>query len=79
MQASTLFEDMQQRIEALLANSPARDVRENVRAMMQQGFAKLDLATREELALQTELLARARARLDELEARISALEKAAAR
>jgi BMFP domain-containing protein YqiC len=75
MDFNAFFEDLQARIGELARHSPARDLEQNVRALLQQGFAKFDLATREELALQTELLARARARLSELEARVSELEK----
>jgi BMFP domain-containing protein YqiC len=75
MDFNAFFEDLQARIGELARRSPARDLEQNVRALLQQGFAKFDLATREELAVQTELLARARARLSELEARVSELEK----
>ena len=41
------------------------------------GFlAKLDLVTREEFDIQTQVLARTREKLKELEARVEALEKA---
>jgi BMFP domain-containing protein YqiC len=75
MNATTILEDLQSRIAQLLAQSPAKDLEQNVRALLRQGFSRLDLATREELDLQTELLSRARARLSELEARVSALEE----
>ncbi len=65
---------MQERLSKLLAQSPAKDIEQNVRALMQQGFTKLDLATREQLDLQAELLARTRVRLTELEARVAVLE-----
>ena len=77
MPVSDLFVEFQARVNQLLAQSPARDLEQNLRALMQQGFAKLDLATREQLDLQTELLARARQRLTELEGRVVALEEAA--
>lgn len=74
MQASAILEDLQKRISQLLANSPVKDLEHNVKALMQQGFTRLDLATREQLDLQTELLARTRERLSVLEARVAALE-----
>lgn len=74
MNAHTILEDMQNRVAQLLAQSPAKDLEQNVRALLRQGFSRLDLATREELELQTELLSRARSRLSELEARVAALE-----
>lgn len=75
MQATQVFEEIQNKVSQLLANSPAKDIERNVRALMQQGFEKLDLATREQLDLQSELLARTRAKLTELEARVAELEQ----
>ncbi len=74
MQATQIFEEIQSKVSQLLANSPAKDIEKNVRGLMQQGFEKLDLATREQLDLQAELLARTRAKLTELETRVAELE-----
>jgi len=74
MPIPNFLNEMQERLSQLLAKSPAKDIEQNVRALMQQGFTKLDLATREQLDLQAELLARTRARLTELEARVAAIE-----
>jgi BMFP domain-containing protein YqiC len=73
-----MFEDLQRRISELVANSPAKDVEKNVRAVMAQGFTKLDLVTREDFDVQAEVLARTRARLTELESRVAMLEAKAA-
>ena len=62
------------RINEVIANSPAKDVEKNVRALLNQGFAKLDLVTREEFDVQAQLLERTRQKLDALEARVAALE-----
>jgi BMFP domain-containing protein YqiC len=43
--------------------------------MLSQGFSKLDLVTREEFDTQTHVLARTRARLEELERRVADLEQ----
>ncbi len=42
---------------------------------MTQGFQKMDLVTREEVDIQTQVLAKTRAKLEELEAKVAALEK----
>jgi BMFP domain-containing protein YqiC len=68
------FEEVQGRISDLLRNSPAKDIEQNVKAILAQGFTKLDLATREQLELQAELLSRTRIRLEQLEARVAELE-----
>ena len=65
---SKFFEEISSKLNEAVANSPAQDFEKNARALLAQGFAKLDLVTREEydvLAL----------RLEKLEARISAMEK----
>jgi BMFP domain-containing protein YqiC len=58
-----------------IRQSPAKDLEKIVRGLMTQGFQKLDLVTREEFDLQTQVLAKTRAKLEELEAKVSALEK----
>ena len=63
------------RIKDLIANSPARDIEKNVRAMLASTFARLDLVTREEFDVQTALLARTREKLVELETKLAELEK----
>jgi BMFP domain-containing protein YqiC len=69
------FNDVQSKINQVLENSPAKDLEKNVKAMMSQGFNKLDLVTREEFDIQAQVLARTRAKLEELEARVAELEK----
>lgn len=68
------MEDLQKNISDLIARSPAADVERNVRAMMTQTFARLDLITREEFEVQVDLLARARTRVDQLSAQVQQLE-----
>ena len=68
------FEDMSSKLNEAVANSPAKDFEKNARALLAQGFAKLDLVTREEFEVQSLLLSRAQEKLRELEARITALE-----
>lgn len=71
-----ILEDFGAKMSALLANSPAKDIERNAKAMMGGFFAKLDLVTREEFDVQAEVLARTRDKLKALEARVDALEKA---
>jgi BMFP domain-containing protein YqiC len=69
-----LFEDLGERINETFRNSPAQDLEKNLRALLASWFDRMDLVLREDFDVQKELLRRARARLDELEARISELE-----
>ncbi len=50
------------------------DVEKNVRAAMSATFAKLDLVTREEFDVQTQVLHRTREKLEALEQRVAELE-----
>jgi BMFP domain-containing protein YqiC len=69
-----IFNDIQSKINEALEKSPAKDLEKNVKAMMTQGFAKLDLVTREEFDIQAQVLAKTRAKLEALELRVAALE-----
>lgn len=53
-----------------------QDLEQNFKAVLQSGLAKLDLVTRQEFDIQAAVLRRSRERLEELEQRIAALEKA---
>lgn len=70
----TIANDMQNKVGDAIRQSPAKDLEKNVRGLMTQGFQKLDLVTREEFDLQTQVLARTRAKLEELESKVTALE-----
>jgi len=77
METPAFIEDLQQRIAAMLAGTPAADLQKNLKALLAQQFARLDLVTREEFDIQRELLARAREKIDALEARLAAGEHSA--
>jgi ubiquinone biosynthesis accessory factor UbiK len=74
MQQNRMFEDLSGKISALLAQSPAKDVEKNLRALLASFFARLDLVTREEFDVQAKLLARSQEQLSALEARVAELE-----
>ena len=74
MTRSTFFNDLQSKIGQVFENSPAKDLEKNVKAMLSQGFSRLDLVTREEFDVQTQVLAKTRAKVDTLEARLAELE-----
>jgi BMFP domain-containing protein YqiC len=74
MDMNTFFNDLQNKISQAIENSPAKDIEKNVKSMMTQGFAKLDLVTREEFDIQTQVLAKTRAKLEALETRLAELE-----
>lgn len=69
-----VFEDLSAKINEAANSGPAKDIEKNVRALLAQGFAKLDLMTREEFDVQAQVLARTREKLAALEARVAELE-----
>jgi ubiquinone biosynthesis accessory factor UbiK len=69
-----IFDELSAKLSAAANSGPARDIEKNMRALLAQGFAKLDLVTREEFDVQTQVLARTREKLAELEAQVAALE-----
>ena len=70
----SFLSELQAKISEVLQQSPAKDIEKNMKAMLNQGFSKLDLLTREEFDIQSEVLQRTRARLEALEARVAELE-----
>lgn len=55
-----------------------QDLRTNFHDVLMQGLRRLELVTREEFEAQSQLLARTRAKVDELEKRIAEMEADAA-
>jgi ubiquinone biosynthesis accessory factor UbiK len=74
MDMNTFFNDLQNKINQAIENSPAKDIEKNVKSMMTQGFSRLDLVTREEFEIQAQVLAKTRSKLEALEARLAELE-----
>lgn len=74
MNTPNFFADLQAKLNQAIESSPAKDLEKNVKAMMSQGFSRLDLVTREEFDVQAQVLAKTRAKLEALEARVAQLE-----
>ena len=74
MRNETLFQELNARFSELIANSPARDLEKNARALLTGFFARLDLVTREEFEVQRTVLLRTREKLDALERTLAELE-----
>jgi BMFP domain-containing protein YqiC len=75
MNKTSFLDDLQDRVNAVIQQTPAADLQKNLKALLTQQFARLELVTREEFDTQSKVLARARAKLDELERRITDLEQ----
>lgn len=71
------FDDLARRLADAVPPGLAalkNDLEQNFKAVLQSGLMKLDLVTRQEFDVQSGVLRRSRERLEELEARIAALE-----
>jgi BMFP domain-containing protein YqiC len=77
MAERTLFEDLSERINEALRNSPAQDIEKNLRALLASWFDRMDLVLRQDFEVQKKLLEQAQAKLAALESRVNELERAA--
>ena len=71
------IDDIVQRLSGAMpqgARAVQSDLEKNLRAATQSVFAKLDLVTREEFDVQCKVLARSRAKIDQLEKQVAELE-----
>jgi BMFP domain-containing protein YqiC len=77
MPITDTIEDISRRIEQAMPESlreSKQEFEKAVRQAVSNGFSRMDLVTREEFDVQTQVLARTRARLETLEQRVAALE-----
>jgi hypothetical protein len=69
------LQELADRIDDALRDSPAGDLRKNLRALLVAFFDRFELATREDLEVQMKLLERAEEKLAALERRLAELER----
>lgn len=74
MLAKQIFEELASKLGETIANSPAKDVEKNAKALFTSALSKMDLVTREEFDVQQQVLIKTRTKLSEVEARLAALE-----
>ena len=70
-----ILDEISSKVNDLVAQSPVKDVEQNMLVLLSGVFSKLDLVTRDEFDVQQEMLIRARTQLAELESKITDLEK----
>ena len=71
-----IAEDLSKKIKEIVSNSPLNDLEVSIHALLQSTFTKMDLVSREEFDVQTEVLRRTREKLELLEKQLDAIEKA---
>lgn len=72
---ASVFEQLAAAINAALPQGMTADIRANLQAALKSTCDRLDLVTREELEVQESVLARTRAKLEQLEAQVKELER----
>ena len=78
MAKSQQLEDLVQQLFRLLPENvehSRQDIEKNIRAALSSSLARMNLVSREEFDIQSELLSKTRMALDELEARIAEMER----
>ena len=68
------IQEISDKISKIIENSPISDMQNNVNALLQNTFTKLELVSREEFDVQTQVLKRTRERIEELERKLDALQ-----
>jgi len=68
------LDELAARIGQVFENSPAKDIEKNIKTLLTNGLARLDVVPRAEFDVQAQVLARAREKLALLEARVAELE-----
>ena len=66
--------EISNKIREIVKDSPLPDIEKNIDALLKSIFTKMELVTREEFDVQTEVLKRTRQKLEELEKKLSEIE-----
>jgi len=68
------LKEISNKIREIVKDSPLPDLEKNIDALLKGMFTKMELVTREEFDVQTEVLKRTRQKLEELEKKLSEIE-----
>jgi ubiquinone biosynthesis accessory factor UbiK len=66
--------EISNKIRDIVKDSPLPDIEKNIDALLKGMFTKMELVTREEFDVQTEVLKRTRQKLEELEKKLFEIE-----
>ena len=67
--------EISNKINEMIKSSPLADVEKNINALIKSAFTKMELVSREEFDVQTEVLRNTREKLGLLEAKLAELEE----
>ena len=71
---SKALDELAARIGKAVEASPVKDIERTVKSMLASGLSRLDVVPRAEFDVQAAVLARTREKLEQLEARVAAME-----
>jgi hypothetical protein len=74
MLSAEKLNEISNKIKEVVNNSPLGDAEKNLHALLKSAFTKMELVTREEFDVQTEVLRNTREKLSQLEAKLAELE-----
>ena len=69
------LDDLTAQLKALLAGNPGEDLQKNLRATLAAGLARMDVVTKQEFEVQREMLSALRTQIEQLSAKVDALER----
>jgi BMFP domain-containing protein YqiC len=69
------IDELNARVVSFLQQTPAAEISQNLKAALTASLSRLDLVTREDFDVQTQVLARTREMLAALESRVAELER----
>ena len=69
------LDELTAQLKSLLAGNPGDDLQKNLRATLSAGLARMDVVTKQEFDIQREMLNVLRAQIEELSAKVEALER----
>jgi ubiquinone biosynthesis accessory factor UbiK len=69
-----LINEISNKIREIINQSPAGDLEKNINALLKGAFTKMELISREEFDVQTEVLRNTREKLEKLEKQLADLE-----
>ena len=69
------LDELTAQLKALLAGNPGEDLQKNLRATLAAGLARMDVVSKQEFEIQREMLNALRTQVEQLTAKVDALER----
>ena len=69
------LDELAAQLKTLLAGNPGEDLQKNLRATLAAGLARMDVVSKQEFEIQREMLNALREQIEQLSAKVDALER----